>query len=119
MKHIVSITPTPLEISEGLPDGGTYWNLSCATTPDWFAAILREDSPLRVAYIQNLHAAVRAIDGVKMISFIGTGDGEFEVSFVTAECDELPREIVDAVDDALDRELYSKTPPITGNGNDI
>lgn len=60
------------------------------------------------------------LDGVSMVSSIAGGEENvLKFSFATAPSDELPREIVEAVDDILDRELYSKTPPVTGNGNDI
>ena len=119
MKHIVSITPTPLDISEGLPNGGTHWQLQCESLPEWYISLPRE-SVLRLSYIDHICRAVRLLDGVSMVSSVSGGEEDVLIlSFVTTPSDELSRTVVEAIDKILSEKLYGLDAPVIGNGNDI
>ncbi len=141
MAHILATTPAVLTPEIGLPRGGMHWKLDCALLPDWITR-LPQASGIRAKMEHDVKRALQSLPDVSHVVVDIFAD-EISISFITPPCKEvcdatvsetspgqgtlrlefstpheLPLDIRETVEAILDREVYSTTEPITGNGND-
>ena len=140
--HILAVTPAELTPEIGLPRGGMHWKLDCALVPDWITR-LPQASGIRATLEHDVKRALQSLPDVSHV-IVNIFADEITVSFITPPgkeaCDatvletspgqgtlrfewstphELPLYFREAIEAILDREVYTKTEPVTGNGNDI